>query len=93
VRCASAIADGLEALGLDIRAGVHTGEIEQANGSARGIAVHIAARIAAAAQPGELLVSRTVKDLVVGSGITFDERGEHQLDGVPGAWRLFTARI
>ena len=92
VRCASAIADALKALGLDIRAGVHTGEIEQATDSARGIAVHIAARIAAAAKPGEVLVSSTVKDLVVGSGIGFEERGEHQLDGVPGTWRLFTAR-
>jgi DNA-binding SARP family transcriptional activator/pimeloyl-ACP methyl ester carboxylesterase len=93
VRCASAIADGLKALGLDVRAGVHTGEIEQANGSVRGIAVHIAARVAAAARPGEVLVSSTVKDIVAGSGIAFEERGEHELDGVPGAWRLFTAQI
>jgi class 3 adenylate cyclase len=93
VRCASAIADGLKALGLDVRAGVHTGEIEQANGSVRGIAVHIAARIGAAAQSGEVLVSSTVKDIVAGSGIAFEERGEHQLDGVPGTWRLFGARI
>jgi DNA-binding SARP family transcriptional activator/class 3 adenylate cyclase len=92
VRCAAAIADGLKALGLEVRAGVHTGEVEQASGSARGIAVHIAARIAAAAKPGEVLVSSTVKDLVVGSGLGFEERGEHRLDGVPGTWRLFTAR-
>jgi class 3 adenylate cyclase len=92
VRCASAIADALEGLGLDVRAGVHTGEIEQATGSARGIAVHIAARIAAAAKPGEVLVSSTVKDIVVGSGLGFEERGEHRLDGVPGIWRLFAAR-
>ena len=93
VRCASATADGLKALGLEMRAGVHTGEIEQTNGSVRGIAVHIASRIAAAARPGEVLVSSTVKDIVAGSGIAFEERGEHELDGVPGTWRLFTARI
>jgi DNA-binding SARP family transcriptional activator/pimeloyl-ACP methyl ester carboxylesterase len=93
VRCAAAIANGLKALGLDVRAGVHTGEIEQANGSVRGIAVHITARIAAAARPGEVVVSSTVKDLVAGSGITFQERGEQKLDDVPDTWRLFTARI
>jgi len=93
IRCASAIADGLEALGLNVRAGVHTGEIEQTNGGVRGVAVHIGARITAAARPGEVVVSSTVKDLVAGSGITFEERGEHELDGVPGTWRLFTARI
>src|SRR5215218_5205297 len=93
VRCASAIADGLKTLGLDVRAGVHTGEIEQANGSLRGIAVHIGARIAATARPGEVLVSSTVKDIVAGSGISFEERGERELEGVPGIWRLFAARI
>jgi class 3 adenylate cyclase len=93
VRCASAIANGPKALGLDVRAGVHTGEIEQTNGSVQGVAVHIAARIAAAALLGEVLVSSTVKDIVAGSGIAFEERGEHELDGMPGTWRLFTARI
>ena len=93
VRCASAIMGGLEALGLKVRAGVHTGEIEQTNGSVRGIAVHLAARVAAVAEPGEVLVSSTVKDIVAGSGIGFEERGEHKLAGVPGTWRLFTARI
>ena len=94
VRCASAIADGLKALGLEVRAGVHTGEIEQANGGVRGIAVHIAARIAAAAGAGRgARVSSTVKDIVAGSGIAFEERGEHELDGVPGTWRLFAARV
>ena len=93
VRCASAIADGLKALGLDMRAGVHTGEIEQANGSVRGIAVQIAERIAAAARPGEVVVSSTVKDIVAGSGIAFDEHGEHELEGASGTWRLYTARI
>ena len=92
VRCAAAIREELKALGLEIRAGVHTGEIEQAADGVRGIAVHIAARIAAAAGAGEVLVSSTVKDIVAGSGIEFDERGEHELAGVPGAWRLFTAR-
>jgi DNA-binding SARP family transcriptional activator/class 3 adenylate cyclase len=93
VRCASTIAYALKSLGLDVRAGVHTGEIEQANGSARGIAVHIAARIAAAAEPGEVLVSSTVKDIVAGSGIAFEERGERELNGVPGRWRVFAARL
>jgi DNA-binding SARP family transcriptional activator/pimeloyl-ACP methyl ester carboxylesterase len=93
VRCASAIADGLRTLGLEVRAGVHTGEIEKANGDVRGIAVDVTARIAAAARPGEVVVSSTVKDIVAGSGIAFEERGEHELDGVPGTWRLFTARI
>jgi class 3 adenylate cyclase len=93
VRCASAIAESVKALGLEVRAGVHTGEIEQIDGSVRGIAVHVAARIAAAAQPGEVLVSSTLKDIVAGSGIGFEERGEHELAGVPGTWRLFTARI
>jgi class 3 adenylate cyclase len=93
VRCAWAIADALEALGLEVRAGVHTGEIEQANGGARGIAVHIAARIAASAGAGEVRVSSTVRDLVAGSGIAFEERGEHELNGVPGTWRLFAARV
>ncbi len=93
VRCASAIADGLRTLGLDVRAGVHTGEIEQVNGSVRGIAVHIGARIAGKARPGEVVVSSTVKDIVAGSGISFEERGEHELDGVPGTWRLFAALV
>jgi DNA-binding SARP family transcriptional activator/pimeloyl-ACP methyl ester carboxylesterase len=89
VRCASAIVDAVRTLGLEVRAGLHTGEIEQANGSLSGIAVHIGARIAAAAQPSEVLVSSTIKDIVAGSGIVFAERGEHELDGVPGTWRLF----
>jgi class 3 adenylate cyclase len=93
VRCASAIAAALGTLGLDVQAGVHTGEIELANGTVRGTAVEIAARVAAAARPGEVLVSGTVRDIVAGSGIAFEERGEHALDGVPGTWRLFAARI
>jgi DNA-binding SARP family transcriptional activator/pimeloyl-ACP methyl ester carboxylesterase/plasmid stabilization system protein ParE len=93
VRCAAAIEDALQSLGLEARAGVHTGEIEQTNGGVRGIAVHIAARIAASAGAGEVLVSGTVKDLVAGSGLAFEERGEQELDGVPGTWRLFSARF
>jgi class 3 adenylate cyclase len=91
VRCAAAIRDGLAGLELEIRAGIHTGEIEQADGGVRGIAVHIAARISAEASGGEVLVSSTVKDIVAGSGIEFEERGERELHGVPGTWRLFTA--
>jgi DNA-binding SARP family transcriptional activator/pimeloyl-ACP methyl ester carboxylesterase len=91
VRCASAIVDSVRKLGLEVRAGVHTGEIERSAAGARGIAVHIGARIAAAARPGEVLVSSTVKDIVAGSGIGFEERGERELEGVPGTWRLFAA--
>jgi DNA-binding SARP family transcriptional activator/pimeloyl-ACP methyl ester carboxylesterase len=93
VRCAAVIANELKALGLEVRAGVHTGEIEQASRGVRGVAVEVAARIAAAARPGEVVVSATVKDLVAGSGIAFEERGKHALSGVPGTGRLFTARI
>ena len=89
VRCASAIVASVRTLGIEVRAGVHTGEIERSHGGVRGIAVHIGARIAAAAAPGEVLVSSTVKDIVAGSGIGFEERGEHELAGVPGGWRLF----
>ncbi len=89
VRCAAAIVEAVRGLGLEIRAGVHTGEIQQAGGEARGIAVHIAARIMAGAQPGEVLVSSTVKDIVAGSGLRFEERGERTLKGVPGAWRVY----
>lgn len=90
IRCACAIRDGVrQQLGLDVRAGLHAGECEVVDGKVSGIAVHIGARVAGAAEPGEVLVSSTVKDLVAGSGIAFDERGEHELKGVPGAWRLF----
>jgi class 3 adenylate cyclase len=91
VRCASAIVGAVRTIGLDVRAGLHTGEIEQANGGVSGIAVHIGARVAAVAGAGEVLVSSTVKDIVAGSGIVFVERGEHELAGVPGTWRLFAA--
>jgi len=90
IRCACAIRDGVrEQLGLDIRAGLHAGECEVVDGKVSGIAVHIGARVAGAAEAGEVLVSSTVRDLVVGTGIAFDERGEHELKGVPGAWKLF----
>jgi class 3 adenylate cyclase len=91
IRCAEAIIEAVHQLGLDVRAGIHTGECERVGEGVRGIAVHIGARVAAQANPGEVLVSSTVKDLVAGSGIRFEERGERALKGVPGAWRLFAA--
>jgi class 3 adenylate cyclase len=87
--CARAILDGAGALDLRVRAGVHTGECERVGDKIAGIAVVTGARIAALAGPGEILVSSTVKDLVAGSGFAFDERGEHDLKGVPGTWRLY----
>ena len=89
IRCSRAIVDGLNALGIDSRLGLHTGECEVRGDDLGGIAVHIAARVSALADPGEILVSSTIKDLVVGSGITFEDRGRHELKGVPGAWELF----
>jgi class 3 adenylate cyclase len=91
VRCALSATDGITSLGVQIRAGVHTGEVEVRGDDLGGLAVHIGARVAAAAQPGEVLVSSTVKDLLAGSGVTFEDRGEHELKGVPGAWHLFAA--
>jgi class 3 adenylate cyclase len=75
--------------GLEVRSGLHTGEIELIGSDVGGIAVHIGARVGASAGPGEVVVSGTVKDLVVGSGISFDDRGDHELRGVPGEWRLW----
>jgi class 3 adenylate cyclase len=89
IRCATAIRDGLRGLGLTVLAGLHTGEVELMGDKVGGIAVHTGARVSAQAGPGEVLVSRTVVDLVAGSGITFEDRGEHHLKGVPGLWRLF----
>jgi class 3 adenylate cyclase len=89
VRCACAIRDAVHQLGLEVRAGLHTGECEVAGSRVSGIAVHTGARIAAAARPQEVLASATVRDLVAGSGIRFDDRGSHVLKGVPGDWRLF----
>ena len=89
IRCAQAIHEFLGAIGVDVRAGLHTGEIDLVDGDVGGIAVHLGARVMAAADAGETVVSSTVKDLVVGSGIEFEDRGEHDLKGVPGTWRLF----
>jgi class 3 adenylate cyclase len=89
IHCAQAITDGVRELGIQLRAGLHTGECELADGKVAGIAVSIGARIAAAAEPGEVLVSSTVKDLVAGSGLAFEDRGAHELKGVPGKWRLY----
>jgi pimeloyl-ACP methyl ester carboxylesterase len=89
IRCAMAIRDVLRSLGLEVRAGVHTGEVELRDDDISGIAVHIAARVAAAAAAGEVLVSRIVVDLVAGSGLSFAARGEHSLKGVAGKWGLF----
>ena len=92
IRCALELVDELRRVGIEIRAGLHTGEVEVRGDDVGGIAVHIASRVQAAANPGEVLVSRTVSDLVVGSGITFDDRGVHTLKGVPGEWQLFAVR-
>lgn len=89
IRCACALHDALHAVGVTIRVGLHTGEIELRGDDIGGIAVHISARVAATAQPDEVLVSRTVVDLVAGSDICFDDRGTHTLKGVPGEWQLF----
>jgi class 3 adenylate cyclase len=89
IRCAAALRDELRAIGLQIRAGLHTGEVELRDGDVGGIAVHIAARVMATAGPGEVVTSRTVRDLVVGSDITVKDRGRHRLKGVEGTWPLF----
>jgi len=88
VRCASDIVASVRPLGIEIRAGVHTGEVEMAEDGVRGIAVHIGARVSALAGAGEVLVSSTVRDLVAGSGLRFQDRGSHELKGVPGPWRV-----
>ena len=89
VRCAQAICEGVQSLGIEVRAGLHTGEIELRDADIGGIAVHIGQRVSALAGPSEVLVSSTVKDLVAGSGITFADRGSHVLKGVPDEWRVF----
>jgi class 3 adenylate cyclase len=89
VRCAQAICEEVQSLGIEVRAGLHTGEIELRGADIGGIAVHIGQRVSALAGPGEVLVSSTVKDLVAGSGITFTDRGSHVLKGVPDEWRVF----
>ena len=90
IRCAGAIRDAARSqFGLDVRSGLHTGEIEVIGDDVGGIAVHIGARVGASAGPGEVLVSGTVKDLVAGSGISFEDRGDHELKGIPGSWRVW----
>jgi pimeloyl-ACP methyl ester carboxylesterase len=89
IRCAVAVREAVRPIGIDLRAGLHSGEVDLAGEGVRGIAVHIGARVARLARPGEVLVSSTVKDLVVGSGIEFEARGIHELKGVPGEWQLF----
>lgn len=92
IRCARAMRDALHLVGIDIRAGLHCGEIELRGDDVGGIAVHIAARVMAVACAGEVLVSRTVRDLVSGSGIEFENRAEHELKGVPGSWQMFAVK-
>lgn len=92
IRCALAISDVVRQLGIEVRAGLHTGECEVMGEKLGGIAVHIGARVAAMAKPGEVLASSTVKDLVAGSGIEFEDRGMHSLKGIPGEWHLFAVR-
>jgi pimeloyl-ACP methyl ester carboxylesterase/class 3 adenylate cyclase len=91
IRCAEAIRESLQEIGLEIRAGLHTGEVEIMGEGIGGIAVHIGARVAATAGSGEILVSSTVKDLVAGSGLTFEDRGSHRFKGVSDEWRIFAA--
>jgi class 3 adenylate cyclase/streptogramin lyase len=93
IRCACAAGDAVRELGVEIRAGIHVGECEQMGKKVGGIAVHTAARVLAAAQPGEVLVSGTTKELVGGAGVGFEDRGMHQLKGVPGEWRLFAVDV
>jgi class 3 adenylate cyclase len=89
IRCAMSIRDAVQALGIEVRAGLHTGECEVRGDDIGGIAVHIGARVSARAGPNDVLVSSTLRDLVIGSGLGFEDRGAHQLKGVPGEWRLF----
>jgi class 3 adenylate cyclase len=89
IRCAMSIRDAVQALGIEVRAGLHTGECEVRGDAIGGIAVHIGARVSALAGPNDVLVSSTLRDLVIGSGLEFEERGAHELKGVPGEWRLF----
>ena len=90
IRCACAIRDAVTDLGLEVRAGLHTGECEVVDGKVAGVAVSIGARVAAHAESGEVLVSQTVRDIVAGSGIEFDDRGAHELKGIPGEWHLYS---
>jgi class 3 adenylate cyclase len=91
VRAGLAVVAALRGLGIEVRVGIHTGEVEITDGNIAGIAVHIGARVGALAAPGEVLVTRTVRDLVAGSGLAFEDRGEHELKGVPDTWALYAA--
>jgi class 3 adenylate cyclase len=90
VRCALAITEAVRPLGVEVRAGVHTGEVERLEEKVGGIAVNIGARISALAGPSEVLVSQTVRDIVIGSALEFEDRGSHELKGIPGEWRVFS---
>ena len=92
IRCAKAITEAMEPLGIEVRAGLHTGEVERSEADVLGIAVNLAARIMEFARAGEVLISRTVKDLIAGSGIEVDDAGEHLLKGLEEKWRLFRVR-
>jgi class 3 adenylate cyclase len=92
VRCGLALQSAARLIGLTLRIGIHTGEVELMSGDLRGVAVHSAARVMRKCAPGEVLVSRVVTDLVAGAGLTFAARGSHELRGLPGQWELFTAR-
>jgi len=89
IRCALALAEGVRELGINVRIGVHTGECQVVGARLAGIAVHIAARVCNLAEPGEVLTSGTVRDLVAGSGIGFEDRGMHELRGVPNSWHVY----
>jgi len=92
IHCSRAIRDAAAELGMNERIGLHTGEVEVRGNDIGGVAVHIGQRVSALAQPSQILVSSTVKDLVAGSGIQFDDRGEHELKGVPDRWHLYAVR-
>lgn len=91
VRCAEQVIADAHGLGLDVRTGLHTGEVERTRDDVAGVAVHLAARITGQAHAGEILVSRTVRDLVIGSELSFTERGEHELKGIPDRWTIYAA--
>jgi class 3 adenylate cyclase len=92
IRCAMAIRDAVQSLGIEVRAGLHTGECEVRGDDIGGIAVHIGARVSALAGPSDVLVSSTLRDLVIGSGLEFEDRDKHELKGVPGEWRIFAVK-
>ena len=93
VRCAISLRDALAEAGLAIRAGIHTGEVERRGTDLAGLAIHVAARVEGAAEPGEVLVSRTVRDLLAGAGFVWIDRGVHVLKGIPDEWQLYGAEL